>query len=135
MVHLSLKVSRGIVISTRLRNTMIDDDARPKSPRGKNWAGLVHNVIMLVEELNAKRQILTIDLGKRKVMRHGALGATLKPNVNLHNGSLKSKRQKLCFQKSKINTMLITVYDSKRILHKEFYSDSETVNGEYYLGV
>lgn len=31
--------------------------------------------------------------------------------------------------------MLITVYDLKRIVHKEFVSDGRTVNGKYYLGI
>lgn len=39
------------------------------------------------------------------------------------------------FMKSKIKTMLISFYDSKGIIHKEFVPNGSTVNADYYLGV
>ena len=38
-------------------------------------------------------------------------------------------------EKSKIETLLITFYDSKGIIHKEFVPPGKTVNAVYYLGV
>jgi len=37
--------------------------------------------------------------------------------------------------KSKIKTMLISFYDSKEIIHKEFVPSGSTVNAKYYLNV
>lgn len=37
--------------------------------------------------------------------------------------------------KSKIKTMLITFYDSKRIIHKKFVARGSTITAEYYLDV
>ncbi|XP_054737795.1 histone-lysine N-methyltransferase SETMAR-like [Anastrepha obliqua] len=45
------------------------------------------------------------------------------------------KAKKLRFQKSRIKTMLITLYDSKCIVHKEFVAEGQTINGQYYLQV
>jgi len=38
-------------------------------------------------------------------------------------------------RKSKIKTILISFYDSKRIIHKEFVPSGSTVNAEFYLNV
>lgn len=48
-------------------------------------------------------------------------------------GSPKPKKVRL--QKSKIKTMLITFFDSKGIIHKEFMPSGSTVNAIYYKGV
>lgn len=42
---------------------------------------------------------------------------------------------KVRLQKSKIKTMLVTFYDSKGIIHKEFVPPGQTVTGSFYLGV
>ena len=46
-----------------------------------------------------------------------------------------SEPKKSRMEKSKINTLLITFYDSKGIIHKEFVLPGKTVNAVYYLGV
>jgi len=51
--------------------------------------------------------------------------------VDEHSPRLK----KLCFQKSKVKTMLIVFFDSQGIVHKEFVQEGCTVNAEYYKGV
>ena len=45
------------------------------------------------------------------------------------------KPKKLRMEKSKIKTLLITFYDSKGIIHKEFVPPGKTVNAVYCLGV
>ena len=45
------------------------------------------------------------------------------------------KPKKSRMEKSKIKTLLITFYDSKGIIHKEFVPPGKTVNAVYYLGV
>jgi hypothetical protein len=42
---------------------------------------------------------------------------------------------KLKFQGSRIKTMLIIFFDSQGVVHKEFVSEGETVNAEFYKGV
>lgn len=181
---------------TRFKNGREDlnDDARPGRPEGENRAELVQKireiiaidgnftVRMLAEELNTNRetvrQILTIDLGKRKVCARFVphqltedqqiarvahcrdiiqtaendpdfLDSIITgdetwcfkydPDTKRQSEQWKSKGepkpQKLRFQKSRIKTMLITFYDSKGVVHKEFVPEGETVNGEFYLGV
>ena len=46
-----------------------------------------------------------------------------------------SPPRKVCLQKSKVKTMLITFFDSEGIIHTELVSEGYTVNGQYYLGV
>ena len=43
--------------------------------------------------------------------------------------------KKLGFQKSRVKTMLIVIFDSQGIVHKEFVEEGCTVNAEYYKGV
>ena len=45
------------------------------------------------------------------------------------------KPKKSRMEKSKIKTLLVTFYDSKGIIHKEFVPPGKMVNTEYYLGV
>ncbi len=42
---------------------------------------------------------------------------------------------KLHFQKLKIKTMLIRVFDSKVSVHQKFVPSGETVNAQFYLDV
>jgi hypothetical protein len=44
-----------------------------------------------------------------------------------------SKTQKFRFQKSKNKVMLVTFFDSQRIIHKEFVPPGQTVNKQYYV--
>ena len=46
-----------------------------------------------------------------------------------------SEPKKSRMEKWKIKTLLITFYDSKGIIHKEFVPPGKTVNAVYYLGV
>ena len=46
-----------------------------------------------------------------------------------------SEPKKSRMEKSKIKTLLITFYNSKGIIHKEFVPPGKTVNAVYYLGV
>jgi hypothetical protein len=41
----------------------------------------------------------------------------------------------MCMQKSRVKTLLTVFFDSKRIIHKEFLPEGQTVNSDYYLGV
>jgi len=50
-------------------------------------------------------------------------------------GELSLRLEKLCFQKSKVKTMLIVFFDSQGIVHKEFVQEGCTFNAEYYKGV
>jgi len=43
--------------------------------------------------------------------------------------------KKLKFQMSRIKTMLIIIFDSQGIAHKEFIPDGKTVNARFYKGV
>jgi hypothetical protein len=43
--------------------------------------------------------------------------------------------KKIRLQKSRVNTMLIVVFDIRGIMHKEFVPQGTTVNSHYYLGV
>jgi len=45
------------------------------------------------------------------------------------------RRKKLKSQKSRIKTMLITVFDSQDVVHKEFAPKGKTVNVGFYKGV
>ena len=46
-----------------------------------------------------------------------------------------SEPKKSRMEKSKIKTLLITLYDFKGIIHKEFVAPGKTVNAVYYFGV
>ena len=50
-------------------------------------------------------------------------------------GKHSPRPKKLCFQKSKLKTMLTLFFDSQGIVHKEFVQQGCTVNAEYYKGV
>lgn len=45
----------------------------------------------------------------------------------------RAKTINMCFQKSRIKTMLITFYDSNNMVCKEFVSEGQTFNEDYYL--
>jgi hypothetical protein len=47
-------------------------------------------------------------------------------------GETSPRPNKLKFQRSRIKTMLIIFFDSQGIVHKEFISEGETVNAEFY---
>lgn len=172
----------------------LNDDERSGRPENKNRNELVQKireiiaidgnftVRMLAEELGINRetvrQILTKDLGKKKVcarfvphelnedQKHARVEhckdiiSTAENNPDFLDSIItgdetwcfkydpETKRQtaqwkskgepkpkKLRLQKSKIKTMLITFYDSKGIVHKEFVPEGQTITGEYYLEV
>ncbi|KAL4112628.1 hypothetical protein QTP88_016377 [Uroleucon formosanum] len=50
-------------------------------------------------------------------------------------GENSPRPKKLRFQKSKIKTMLIVLFDSQGIIHKEFVPPGSTVNAEFYKNV
>jgi hypothetical protein len=58
----------------------------------------------------------------------GVLPMTLKQSNRVLNGLVK-------FQKSCIKTILIILFNSQGIVHKEFIPEGKTVNVEFYKGV
>jgi hypothetical protein len=58
----------------------------------------------------------------------GVLAVTLKQSNRVQNGLVK-------FQKSCIKTILIILFNSQGIVHKEFIPEGKTVNVEFCKGV
>ena len=54
----------------------------------------------------------------------------LRPSVSHLRGP-----QKLWFQKSEVNTMLVVFFDWQGVVHKEFVPEGQAVNSEFYRGV
>jgi hypothetical protein len=50
-------------------------------------------------------------------------------------GETSPRPKKLEFQRSRIKTMLIIVFDSQGVVHKELIPERKTVNAEFYKGV
>jgi hypothetical protein len=50
-------------------------------------------------------------------------------------GETSPRPKKLKFRKSRIKTMLIIIFDSQGVVHKEFVPEGKTVNAEFYKGV
>ncbi len=50
-------------------------------------------------------------------------------------GSNLPKAKKLRFQKSCLKMILVAVFDSRILIHKEFVPTDKTINAEYYEGI
>jgi len=50
-------------------------------------------------------------------------------------GEISPRPKKLKFQKYHIKSMLIIIFNSQGVQHKEFVPDGRTVNAEFYKGV
>jgi len=50
-------------------------------------------------------------------------------------GDTSPRPKKLNFQRSRIKTMLINIFDSQCVVHKEFVPEGKTVNAEFYKEV
>jgi histone-lysine N-methyltransferase SETMAR len=50
-------------------------------------------------------------------------------------GETSPRPKKLKIQRSRIKTMMINIFDSQGIVHKEFVPEGRTVNAEFYKGV
>ena len=73
--------------------------------------------------------------GINKSEVHRILNKNLKRQSAVWKSRDDSPPRKVRLQKSKVKTMLITFFDSKGMIHKEFVPEGSTVNGQYYLGV
>ncbi|GFV33338.1 hypothetical protein TNCV_1498581 [Trichonephila clavipes] len=77
-------------------------------------------------------------------MKLGVSNVTLKQNDKVRNGSQKihckpkekkKRKNKKKFFPSKTKTVLVTFYDARSIIHKEFFPAGQTITGQYYLVV
>jgi hypothetical protein len=50
-------------------------------------------------------------------------------------GETSPRPKKLKFQRSHTKTMLITLFDSQGVVHKEISPEGKTVNAEFYKGI
>ena len=50
-------------------------------------------------------------------------------------GQNSPKPNKLRFQKSRVKTMLIVVFDSEGVIHREFFPERQKANAEFNVGV
>jgi len=50
-------------------------------------------------------------------------------------GQNSPKPKKLRFQKSRVETMLIVLFDTEGAIHREFVPEGQKVNAEFYVGI
>ncbi|UYV65965.1 hypothetical protein LAZ67_3006016 [Cordylochernes scorpioides] len=133
------------------RNTLEDDKhtGRPCSSKTPESIEKVREFVAnnRSASLRMMAEVLHINKETIRTILHEDLGGgggggvklnmTQRQSAKVPNGSQKTlhKPKKTRKVPSKIKTMLITFFDSRGIIHKEFVPAGQTITGEYYLNV
>ena len=65
----------------------------------------------------------------------GATSSIRNQNGNRWRSSNSPRTKKSCLQKSNVKTLLVTFFENKGIIHKEFVPAGQTINAAFYQAV